>query len=168
MIFTRWSFYQFIMILLLTILAFFIDSFKEDVAISVNASNVDAFILMLERITFLIIIIGLFSFILYFQTKKSDTFLTHSLWDKMPVILTIILLLSFIGIFVVFLSDPLNQLFQSQRWLMYCILYYFLFVFHMLVLSIIHKTRKQAKNQVKIQSSFLFTVLILVLGIFLI
>lgn len=112
---------------------------------------------------FLIIIIGLFSLLMYFQEKKSNTFLKHRLWDKMYIILPVIFLISFIVFIILFMTDLLN----GNRWMIYVLIYYILFLINMTVLAIIHKVKKQTiPNENKIGYSFVWTSLGLLVVIF--
>ncbi|WP_119574691.1 hypothetical protein [Oceanobacillus picturae] len=116
---------------------------------------------------FLVIIIGLLSLFMYFQVKKSDTFLKHRLWDKMYVVMPVIVFISLVLVMILFLTGPLSEVTQSNRWLIYVVTYYMLFVINMTVLAVIHKVKKNTiSNEHKIGYSFLWTSLVLLLVIF--
>lgn len=116
---------------------------------------------------FLVIIIGLLSLFMYFQVKKSDTFLKHRLWDKMYVVMPVIFFISLVIVMILFLTGPLSEVTQSNRWLIYAVMYYMLFVINMTVLAVIHKVKKNTiSNEHKISYSFVITSLGLLLVIF--
>ncbi|MCG3418205.1 hypothetical protein [Oceanobacillus jordanicus] len=116
---------------------------------------------------FLVITIGLLSLFMYFQVKKSDTFLKHRLWDKMYVVMPVIFFISLVIVMILFLTGPLSEVTQSNRWLIYAVMYYMLFVINMTVLAVIHKVKKNTiSNEHKISYSFVITSLGLLLVIF--
>ena len=140
--------------------------FKKDVGVPVSSTDVIN-IPMLMTALFLVIIIGLLSLLMFFQTKKSDTFLKHRLWDKMYIILPVIFLISLIIIFVLFLTGPLSDLTQINRWLIYLLLYYILFLINVTVLAIIHKTKRNTISiENKIGYSFAWSSIGLLVVIF--
>ncbi len=73
---------------------FIADLFKTEIAIpasesmEANGSEVMTFL-------FIIAVIGLLSLLMYFQTKKSHTFLKHPLWDKMYILMPVLFAISF-------------------------------------------------------------------------
>ncbi|MEK4300697.1 hypothetical protein MKY30_15155 [Oceanobacillus sp. FSL W8-0428] len=94
MFFSRWTLFQGIIIISLAGLAFIADLFKTEIAIpasesmEANGSEVMTFL-------FIIAVIGLLSLLMYFQTKKSHTFLKHPLWDKMYILMPVLFAISF-------------------------------------------------------------------------
>ncbi|ASK61604.1 hypothetical protein CFK37_05195 [Virgibacillus phasianinus] len=86
MFFSRWTLFQGIIIILLVVLAFIADIYKKDIAVPFSSST-EVNIPMLMTFLFIVVVIGSLSLILYFQTKKSDTFLKHPLWDKMHILM---------------------------------------------------------------------------------
>ncbi|WP_040982854.1 hypothetical protein [Oceanobacillus jeddahense] len=78
MLLSRWTLFQWITIIFLEVFAFLADMFRTEVTIPIssgtetNGSMVIAFL-------FLVAVIGLLSLLMYFQTKKSSTFLKHPL-----------------------------------------------------------------------------------------
>lgn len=159
MFFSRWTLFQSIIVIFLIVLAFIADMFKKDIGVSISSSN-EINIPMLMTFLFIVLIIGLISLFLYFQTKKSNTFLKHRLWDKMHIILPAVFIVSLIVIFSFFLIDPLSDITQSNRWIMYVLIYYILFLINTLVLAIIHKAKKNTiSNENKVAYSFVWTSL---------
>lgn len=104
---------------------------------------------------------------MYFQMKKSDTFLKHRLWDKMYVIMPVIVFMSLVIVMILFLTGPLSEVTQSNRWLIYALIYYMLFVFNMTVLAVIHKVKMNTRSsEYKIGYSFVWTSIGLLVVIF--
>lgn len=159
MFFSRWTLFQGIIIISLAGLAFIADLFKTEIAIpasesmEANGSEVMTFL-------FIIAVIGLLSLLMYFQTKKSHTFLKQPLWDKMYILMPVLFAISFILIF--FLIDSVSNIIESHRWLLYILFYYMLFLINLMVLAFIYKLKKNTiPNENKIIFSFIWTTLIL-------
>lgn len=148
------------------IFAFIADMFKKDIGVPFSSTDVIN-IPMLMTSLFIVIIIGLISSMMYFQEKKSDTFLKHRLWDKMYIIMPIIIFISLIIVFILFLTGPLSDLTQINRWIIYVLIYYILFLINVTVLAVIHKTKKNnISNEEKISYSFIWTAVGLLVVIF--
>ncbi|SFB08001.1 hypothetical protein SAMN04488072_106236 [Lentibacillus halodurans] len=166
MFFSRWTLFQGFIITLLVVLAFMADIFKKDIGIpfsSTNAINTS----MLMTCLFLVVTIGLLSLLMYFQTKKSGTFLKHRLWDKMYIIIPVVFAISLVVVFIFFLAGPLSEVTQSNRWIVYVLIYYILFLINATVLAIIHKAKQNTiSNENKVTYSFIWTSLGLVVVIF--
>lgn len=164
--FSRWTFLQSIIIVLLVIIAVIADMFKKNIAVPFSSANIINKQLLMTSL-FLIIIIGLLNLLMYCQVKKSDTFLKHKLWDKMYIILFVIFFISLIVIFSLLLTGPLSDLTQINRWLIYALLYYILFLINVTVLAFIHKAKKNTiPNENKIGYSFVWTSVGLLFVIF--
>jgi cytochrome bd-type quinol oxidase subunit 2 len=150
----------------LIVLGFIADIFKKDIGVPASSTAVLNIQPMMTAL-FLVIIIGLLSLFMYFQTKKSDTFLKHRLWDKMYIVMPVIVFISLVIVMILFLTGPLSEVTQSNRWLIYAVMYYMLFVINMTVLAVIHKVKKNTiSNEHKISYSFVITSLGLLLVIF--
>lgn len=159
MFFTRWTFFQGITILLLIIFTFIAEIFKQEIGVSFSASD-GINKPMLMTVLFYIVVMSLLSLLMYFQTKKSDTFLKHQLWEKMYIINPIILIISLIIVITFLLIEPLNDLVQNNRWIIYTLFYYILFLINATTLAIIHKVKKNnISNKNKIIYSFIWTSL---------
>lgn len=63
----------------------------------------------------------------------------HKIWDKMFVIILILLAISMLIFITTFFTTPLESLISSQPWIMFFVTYYFLFLINLFVLSLIHK-----------------------------
>ncbi|WP_449355541.1 hypothetical protein ACUL41_06280 [Virgibacillus natechei] len=148
------------------IFAFIADLFKKDIGVpfsSTDAINTP----MLMTSLFLVIIIGLLSLLMYFQEKKSDTFLKHRLWDKMYIILPVVIFISLVIVLILFLTGPLSEVRPLNRWIIYVLIYYMLFLINATVLAIIHKAKGDTiSNENKIGYSFVWTSLGLLVVIF--
>lgn len=164
--FSRWTLFQGLIIVVLIALALLADQFKMNIAVPVSSPDVVNKPMILTA-GFLIVLIGLFSLIMYFQTKKSDTFLQQRLWDKMYVIIPILLAILLIGFVILFLTGILNAVIDSNRWIIYSFIYATLFLINVTVLTIIHKIKKNLiPNETKIAYSFIWTSLSLFVIIF--
>lgn len=163
---SRWTLFQGIIFILLVILAFIADIFKSDAAIPIKSSN-EPHSFMLWMILFFILINILLSLLMYFQTKKSKTFLKHRLWDKAHVLMPVLFVLSLIVIIVLFTVDPISQLIMDNRWMLYLLLYYMLFLMNLILLALVHKMKQNTiSNGYKIRISFVWTSMILLIVLF--
>ncbi|PEZ74734.1 hypothetical protein CN380_23525 [Bacillus sp. AFS017274] len=165
---SRWTFFQGIIVATLGILAFITDYFKNDMATSIS-SNTIITVQMLMTLLFITVVIGLFSLCMFFQSKKSNTFLLHPIWQKMHIIISFLLVISIVIFISAFFISPLSEVIQSSRSILFITIYYFIFLINVLVLSIINKIKKNTiSNSKKIKSSFIWTVLVLFVSVFLI
>ncbi len=79
----------------------------------------------------------------------------------------IIVFFSLVIVMILFLAGALSEVTQGNRWLIYAVMYYMLFVINMTVLAFIHKIKKNTvSNEHKISYSFVITSLGLLLVIF--
>ncbi|WHX41108.1 hypothetical protein QNH36_02785 [Mesobacillus sp. AQ2] len=151
------------MIIILVILAFIADLYKDN--LSSNTVQYPYLQFLLSTL-FIAAVLGIISLILYFQTKTSQSFLIHPAWDKMNIVVLVVFFLSVVIFISLVMFTPLASAVEHSRWILYIILYYFLFLANVLTLSIVHKNNKSLGNQQKIRSSFVWTLLILLLVIF--
>ncbi|MFA1819967.1 hypothetical protein ACDX78_07210 [Virgibacillus oceani] len=166
MFFSRWTLFQGVIIALLAVVAFIADIFKKDIAVPINSSTGTSG-QMLMTFLFIVVVIGLLSLLMYFQTEKSDTFLKHPLWDKMYILMPILFAISLVVILSILLIEPLNHFVQNNRWVLYVFIYYVLFLLHVAVLALIHKAKKNIiTNQNKIKYSFIWTTFALFVILF--
>ncbi|SHG91861.1 hypothetical protein [Ornithinibacillus halophilus] len=161
---SRWSFFQGLIIVLLVVLGFVADLYREDIAVPFSATGAEVLTPKLFTVLFLVIITGLISCIFYFQTKKSKTFLIHPLWEKMHVLLALIFVVSLVLFMIIIVIAPFGDVTQNNRWMIYVFLYYFLYLINLIVLTVVHKANKQKlTNENKVKQSFIWTVVVLVL-----
>ena len=152
MFFSRWTLYQGLVFLAMMGLSFGADLFKYHFAIPTIIPVQQ----LLLSLSFIIIVVGLVSLLFYFQSKKSDTFLVHRLWDKMPKIIIFILCISIV-IFIA-AANPIMALIESYRITFYLILYYFIYMTNLLVLAFVHKNAKSTiTNDRKVSTAFWWT-----------
>ncbi|GGK09012.1 hypothetical protein GCM10007063_34320 [Lentibacillus kapialis] len=85
----------------------------------------------------------------------------------MYIIMPVIIFVSLVVVFVFFLAGPLSEITQSNRWVIYMLIYYVLFLINATVLALIHKAKKDTiSNENKIGYSFVWTSLGLLVVIF--
>ncbi|MBY7141939.1 hypothetical protein KFZ56_02320 [Virgibacillus sp. NKC19-3] len=154
MFFSRWTLFQVCTILLLIVAAWIAEMFTHDIGQSVASRNAISTTGIMTYL-FMVVVIGLLSLLMYFLTKKSDTFLKHRLWEKMHMLIPMLLLVSLVGLFSFFLIDPLSDMMQNHRWVIYVFFYYILFLILTTDLAIIHKAKRNAvSNEMKVVYSF--------------
>lgn len=142
MFFSRWTYLQIIILILLGILPFLAETFNQSISVPIGGSPVDTVGPMFMTILFLVLVLGGFNLFLFLQSRKSTTFLSHPAWDKMHILLVFILVISLIIYISAFFVSPLSEVLQNVRWGIYLIVYYFLFIFNLIVLSLIHRVKK--------------------------
>src|SRR5699024_1012426 len=166
MLFSRWTLFQVITIIILVVVSFIADMFKKDIGESFSSSNATNTPVLMTSL-FIVLVIGLLSLLMYFQTKKSDTFLRHRLWDKMHILMPVLFVISLVVVFSFFLIDPLSDITENNRWIIYVFIYYILFLINTTVLAIIHKAKRNTiSNENKVTYSFVWTSLGLLAVIF--
>jgi len=169
MFFSRWTFYQIITLLFLGGVPFLAEIFNQSISVPVGVSAVNTMGPMLMTILFLALILGGFNLFLFLQSRKSTTFLSHPAWEKMHVLLILIGGISLIIFISAFFMSPLNEVLENTRWGVYLILYYFFFIFNLIVLSLIHKVKKDSiANERKVRFLFIVSLLILIFTIYII
>lgn len=169
MFFSRWTFYQILILVFLGVLPYLAEVFNQSISVPIGVSAVNTMQPMLMTILFLALILGGFNLFLLLQSRKSTTFLIHPAWGKMHILLILIGGVSLIIFISAFFMSPLNEVLQNDRWGVYLILYYFLYIFNLIVLSVIHKFKKdRIDNKRKVRLSFIVSLLILVFTIFII
>ncbi|MUV38942.1 hypothetical protein JNUCC1_02814 [Lentibacillus sp. JNUCC-1] len=164
--FSRWTLFQGLIVALLIGFAFIAEMFKEDIGIPFSSTD-PVPTPVLTTSMFLIVTIGLISLLMIFQVKKSDTFLKHRLWDKMYIIMPVIIGISLILLIILFVTEPFSTVIQNNRWMIYVLGYYILFLINAAVVAMIHKAKKNTiSNESKIAYSFAWTSLGLIAVIF--
>lgn len=165
MFFSKWTLFQggtlFGMISLIVIAEFF----------SLQISSVlssDSYISFLLVLTFVLVCSSLISLFLIFHSKKSEQFLSHPLWDKMTLLLAFLFILSTLVFILAVIFTPLSDVIVVNRWILYLFMIYFLFLLNLFVLSIVHKVKKDLSKEKKIELSFVWTVLGMIILFFLI
>ncbi|MGP4073539.1 hypothetical protein ACTWQB_13395 [Piscibacillus sp. B03] len=159
---TKWSVYQIIILLLLVVLAFLAERFNQGIAIQPSQNEQFTIISMVIIVTFTMTVIFFSSSFYYFQAKKSNTFLRHSLWNKMPLIIPVV----FSVLIIVMLALYMMTSLQDQRWFMYVIIYFSLFAANLFVLSIVNKVNESSSLLLKIKYSGAATALFILVVLF--
>ncbi|GAA0437782.1 hypothetical protein GCM10008983_13410 [Lentibacillus halophilus] len=81
----------------------------------------------------------------------------------------ILFVISVMVVVSVFLITPLSDLTQNNRWIIYVLSYYVLFLIHITVLAMIHKAKKNTiSNENKVAYSFVWTSLGLLVVMFIV
>lgn len=164
MFFSKWTIFQGLILLCMISLVFVAESFSIQISSMLTSGTFSSSLLVL---TFILVGSSLISFYLIFHSKKSERFLSHPLWEKMNILIAILFTLSIIIFISASIFTSLNDLILTNRWVLYLFIYYFLFLLNLFVLSIIHKVRKNFSKEKKIELSFIWTVLSLIILVFL-
>lgn len=162
---SKWTIFQLLTTSFLLFFAFTLTYFREGFSdLIVNNETMS----LLMYTSFFMVTVASISLLFYFQTKKSSTFLIHPLWKKMHVIIGIIILISMITVIILSISSPMLEIIQNRPLLLFILGYYFLYIFNLFVLSIIHRFGDSNINPTKeVERAFWGTLLLLLLIIFL-
>lgn len=163
MFFSKWTLFQAATLFCMMLIVFIAEFFSDEISTAFTSGTFASSLLV---ISFIVLGSSLISLFLIFHSKKSDQFLSHPLWNKMPILIIIFFTLSFIIFMIAFFAFSLETFILVNRWFLYVLAYYFLFLLNIFVLSIIHKIKKELSKERKIELSFIFTVLGLILLIF--
>ena len=140
-------FKQFVGIITLFLFAFIVDYYILYIEIFVLKQ-----LIMSIAISILLFV---FNQLIYNYAKKNeDRLLQHKIWNKMFVLILMLLMISFVVFILLFFMTPLDVLISSQTWIMFIIVYYFLFFINLFVLSIVHKV---VNSSMKIEKKLLIT-----------
>lgn len=165
MLFSKWTLFQGAAIFGMVSLIFIAEIFSLQISRILSSGPYISFLLVL---TFILIGSSLISLFLIFHSKKSDLFLSHPLWEKMNILLAFLFILSILIFIIVVIFTPLSDVIVTNRWILYLFIFYFLFLLNLFVLSIIHKVKRNLSKEKKIELSFVWTVLSIIILIFLI
>ncbi len=111
---------------------------------------------ILNQLIFVIAISAIllaFNQLFYNFSKIKSDFMQHPIWNKMYVIIFIWLIISFTMFIILFVVTPLPDIIQSQLWVLYLIIYYFLFFMNVMILSIVNvsvSTTLDVKRKLKL------------------
>lgn len=164
MLFSKWTILQLGALAGLIALAFIAETFSINIGYAMSSGTTSS---MLVVLTFILLGSSLIHLFFIFHSKKSERFLSHPLWNKMNVLTGIVLVISVILVISGFLITSVNEWMMNYRWNLYGIVYYFLFLYSLFVLSIVHKMKKDSSKETKIEISFGATVVTLCLALFL-
>lgn len=165
MFFSIWTLFQGAALFGMIGLILITEIFSHQISRLLSSGPYISFLLVL---TFILIGSSLISLFLIFHSKKSDRFLSHPLWEKMNILLAFLFILSILIFIVSVIFTPLSDVIATNRWILYLAIFYFLFLLNLFVLSIIHKVKRNLSKEKKIELSFVWTVLGMVILIFLI
>ena len=163
MFFSKWTLFQVATLFCMMLIVFIAEFFSDEISTAFTSGTFASSSLV---ISFIVLGSSLISLFLIFHSKKSNRFLSHPLWNKMPILITIFFTLSFIVFMVAFFIFSLADFILVNRWFLYVLAYYFLFLLNIFVLSIVHKMKEELSKERKIELSFIFTIVGLVLLIF--
>ncbi|WP_404334578.1 hypothetical protein [Planococcus rifietoensis] len=164
MLFSKWTVYQAAALAGLIALAFLAEFYSLNIG---NALTSGAISSMLIVLTFILLSTSLIHLFFVFHSKKSERFLSHPLWNKMNVLSGLLLAFSVAAFIIVSVFTSLNDWIMEGRWILYGILYFFLFLYSLFVLSIVHKVKQDSAKETKIEMSFGATVVSLCVLLFL-
>lgn len=165
MFFSKWTLFQGAALFGMIFLIFIAEIYSLQISRILSSGPYISFFLVL---TFILIGSSLISLFLIFHSKKSDRFLSHPLWEKMNILLASLSILSILIFISAAVFTPLSDVIVTNRWVLYLFIYYFLFLLNLFALSIIHKVKSGLSKEKKIELSFVWTVLGVVILIFLI
>lgn len=165
MFFSKWTLFQGAALFGMVSLIVVAEIFSLQISRILSSGPYISFLLVL---TFILIGSSLISLFLIFHSKKSDRFLSHPLWEKMNILLAFLFIISILVFIIVAIFTPLSDVIITNRWILYLFIFYFLFLLNLFVLSIIHKVKRNLPKEKKIELSFIWTVLSMIILIFLI
>ncbi|MGM0896977.1 MAG: hypothetical protein ACQEV0_03705 [Bacillota bacterium] len=164
MLFSKWTFYQAAALAGLIALAFLAEFYSLNIG---NALTSGAISSMLIVLTFILLSTSFIHLFFIFHSKKSERFLAHPLWNKMTVLAGLLLAFSVAAFIIVSVFTSLNDWIMDDRWILYGIIYFFLFLYSLFVLSVVHKVKQNSAKETKIEISFGTTVVSLCVLLFL-
>lgn len=116
--------------------SFIADYYVKNIYFSINDAGLQQ-LMMFTAIAFILFICNLF--ILNYAKENPNKFMRHKVWEKMFIFILILLAISILIFITVFFIPPLQSFISSQSWIMLIVIFYFLFLINLFVLSIIHK-----------------------------
>lgn len=164
MLFSKWTIFQAAALAGLIALAVLAEFYSLNIGNALTSGGISSMLIVL---TFILLSTSLIHLFFIFHSKKSERFLSHPLWNKMNV-LSGLLLAIFVVVFIsATVFTPLNDWITDGRWILYGILYLFLFLYSLFVLSAVHKVKHDSAKETKIEISFGATVVSLCALLFL-
>lgn len=164
MLFSKWTVYQAAALAGLIALAVVAEFYSLNIG---NALTSGAISSMLIVLTFILLSTSLIHLFFVFHSKKSERFLSHPLWNKMNVLAGLLLAIFVVVFISAAVFTPLNDWITDGRWILYGILYFFLLLYSLFVLSVVHKVKRESAKETKIEISFGATVVSLCILLFL-
>lgn len=116
-------------------------------------------------ILFFLVITWMYTMMLL-QQQKHPSFLDHKLWRRMPIIITIVSVLSLIGFIILVTMGPLMDWIDQGKWLIYIIFIYVIMLYYFFVMSLVYMlsdNRNRVIHQTYAWSLGLLLVIIFIL-----
>lgn len=155
---------QIIPIFILILFTFAADRYVSIAYFELSEAGIQQLILFVA-IAFIFFIYN--QLIFNYAEKRPDEFMRHKIWNKMFIIILILLAISMLNFIIVFFTTPLESLISTQPWIMFFVMYYFLFLINLFVLSLIHKVmQKQATIRKKLMITWAGSSLLVALILF--
>lgn len=155
---------QSIPIFMLILFTFAADRYISIVYFELSDAGIQQLILFIA-VAFIFFIYN--QLIFNYAEKKPNKFMRHKIWDKMFVIFLILLAISMLIFIIAFFTTPMESLISTQPWIMFFVMYYFLFLINLFVLSLIHKVmQKQMTIRKKLMITWAGSSLLVALILF--
>ncbi|QMT16825.1 hypothetical protein H1Q58_12740 [Planococcus maritimus] len=164
MSFLKWTAFQAAAFAGLVALAFLAEYFSLSIGHVLASGTTSG---MLVVLTFILLSTSMIHLFFVFHSKKSERFLSHPLWNKMNVLSGLLLAFSIAVFIAISVFTSLNDWITDNRWILYGIFYFFMFLYSLFVLSVVHKVKRSSAKETKIEISFGATVVSLCLLLFL-
>lgn len=164
MLFSKWTVFQAAALAGLVALAFLAEFYSLNIGNALTSGAVSSMLIVL---TFILLSTSMIHLFFVFHSKKSDRFLSHPLWNKMNVLAGLLLAVSIVVFISAAVFTSLNDWITDDRWILYGIIYFFLFLYSLFVLSVVHKVKQDSAKETKIEISFGATVVSLCVLLFL-
>lgn len=151
----KYSIGQMITLLVVIFIFFMIDRYFTEHGIATGATSIYTIAgLLYTYLAWLYIT-------LFLQFKKSPNWLEHAIWNKMPILLFIIALISFAGIMI---GPIFEWLAETWNGFLYVLLMYFFTLFFLFLMTMIHKISTN-KDQI-VHITFAIAAMVLLFGMF--
>ncbi|MBK3494928.1 hypothetical protein JFL43_08645 [Viridibacillus sp. YIM B01967] len=139
----KWTLYQVVVLVILSIFMAVVIQYRELFVVDMSASaGFMSFVPMLLQFVFIMVLVGCFSYILVFQSYKSETFLKHPIWMKMYIIIPgVLLLFTIVFITTVLMSNNVQNFFSENHWTMDVFIASCILLMNLFVVSVIHKIK---------------------------
>jgi len=128
---TKWSLYQVITFFVLFFCLFILYKWFDQGGIQPGNYS------MPFGILFFLVITWIYTMMLL-QQQKHPAFLDHKRWRKMPIIITIVSVLSLIGFIMLVTMGPLMNWIDQGKWIIYVIFIYVIILYYFFVMSLVY------------------------------
>lgn len=151
----KYSIGQMITLLIAILLFFFIDRYLTEHGVTTGPSS------MYIVAGLLYIYLGWLYITLFLQFKKYPNWLEHAIWNRMPLLLFIVALISFVAIMI---GPVFDWLAETWNGFLYVLLMYFFTLFFLFLMTMVHKMSTNKENV--IHSTFAIAAIVLLIGMF--